>query len=395
MKKSYKILFTAFITVVMTALSCKAASGFSSLEDFAGRYNWDYFGLNGSYGEQHDQLIIEITDAATGEVSISGFPLAQKFTVSATVDIEAGIVTITNKQYLGLDSDLDPTYFYFKRLGYDGAVIDGAVEESAVTADIEGTSIVWAEDIVWAIGDPAHEKNGWWICSRNNVLTHVLKVDACNGWKEYCNGTFVDGWLLRAVGFDPEAKAWTVAVEQNEEIPYLFKIVDPYRNQYSPLKDTSKEAGCIIFSVKDPDYVEVLPEVYSGFNSGSNKVNCLNVEGYYGMLNYTHDFVIKTFEITPSSVENGNVVHFRNCRVNWAGILNTLNVTKGDMIGRLVLEKPLIGGDDPLPGAVTTVEADTDAAPEYFNLQGVRVNNPSDGIYIVRRGHSVSKEYIK
>lgn len=37
-------------------------------------------------------------------------------------------------------------------------------------------------------------------------------------------------------------------------------------------------------------------------------------------------------------------------------------------------------------------EVATDNAPaEYFNLQGVRVENPSSGLYIVRRGHKVSK----
>ncbi|MDE5595446.1 MAG: hypothetical protein K2I89_07735, partial [Muribaculaceae bacterium] len=32
---------------------------------------------------------------------------------------------------------------------------------------------------------------------------------------------------------------------------------------------------------------------------------------------------------------------------------------------------------------------------EYFNLQGIRVNNPENGIYIVRRAGKVTKEYIR
>lgn len=40
-------------------------------------------------------------------------------------------------------------------------------------------------------------------------------------------------------------------------------------------------------------------------------------------------------------------------------------------------------------------EADYDAVPEYYNLQGVRVNNPEQGIYIVRRGNKVTKEIIR
>lgn len=36
-----------------------------------------------------------------------------------------------------------------------------------------------------------------------------------------------------------------------------------------------------------------------------------------------------------------------------------------------------------------------DGPAEYFNLQGLRVENPAAGIYIVRRGNKVTKEYIR
>lgn len=45
--------------------------------------------------------------------------------------------------------------------------------------------------------------------------------------------------------------------------------------------------------------------------------------------------------------------------------------------------------------AISDVEADTDAPAEYYTLQGVRVDNPAAGFYIVRRGAEVSKVYIR
>ena len=42
-------------------------------------------------------------------------------------------------------------------------------------------------------------------------------------------------------------------------------------------------------------------------------------------------------------------------------------------------------------GAVNNVEIENNAPAEYFNLQGIRVSNPSKGLYIVRRGNEVSK----
>ncbi len=40
-------------------------------------------------------------------------------------------------------------------------------------------------------------------------------------------------------------------------------------------------------------------------------------------------------------------------------------------------------------------DGQTIAAPLYYNLQGIRVANPESGIYIVRRGNKVTKEYIR
>lgn len=44
--------------------------------------------------------------------------------------------------------------------------------------------------------------------------------------------------------------------------------------------------------------------------------------------------------------------------------------------------------------AVEGIEAEN-APAEYFNMQGVRVAEPENGLYIVRRGQKVSKEYIR
>ncbi len=46
-------------------------------------------------------------------------------------------------------------------------------------------------------------------------------------------------------------------------------------------------------------------------------------------------------------------------------------------------------------GAVEGVMVDEDAAPVYYNLQGVRVANPSNGIFIVKKGNKTTKQVIK
>ena len=45
--------------------------------------------------------------------------------------------------------------------------------------------------------------------------------------------------------------------------------------------------------------------------------------------------------------------------------------------------------------AVSDIVVDADAPVEYYNLQGIRVANPENGIYIRRQGNSVSKVYVR
>lgn len=44
---------------------------------------------------------------------------------------------------------------------------------------------------------------------------------------------------------------------------------------------------------------------------------------------------------------------------------------------------------------VETIEADTNAEVEYFNIQGIRVANPANGLYIRRQGTKVEKVYVR
>lgn len=49
-------------------------------------------------------------------------------------------------------------------------------------------------------------------------------------------------------------------------------------------------------------------------------------------------------------------------------------------------------------GGIGDIVADdviSNEAPVYYNLQGVQVNNPSKGIYIVRTGKKVTKQVIR
>lgn len=48
-------------------------------------------------------------------------------------------------------------------------------------------------------------------------------------------------------------------------------------------------------------------------------------------------------------------------------------------------------GDDNTTGIETVIEEDVDAPVEYYTIQGMRVENPAHGLYIVKKGNKVTK----
>ena len=47
------------------------------------------------------------------------------------------------------------------------------------------------------------------------------------------------------------------------------------------------------------------------------------------------------------------------------------------------------------PAGIDGIVADNEAPVEYFNLQGIRVAEPSNGLYIRRQGKEVTKVMVK
>lgn len=71
-----------------------------------------------------------------------------------------------------------------------------------------------------------------------------------------------------------------------------------------------------------------------------------------------------------------------------------LDISEGVRKDALVTVFPGLSSENPF-GGVENVAVDTNAPAEYFNLQGVRVATPENGLYIVRRGATVSKVLVK
>ena len=85
----------------------------------------------------------------------------------------------------------------------------------------------------------------------------------------------------------------------------------------------------------------------------------------------------------------------KNWKVITAEVDKSGNYFVYDLKLDLFNNKLTIDGSNHTTGVESISVEDSEAPVEYFNLQGVKVENPENGLYIVRQGNKVSKQLIR
>lgn len=312
--KSLKMVQDEPIKTGLPTLPAKAPSqDLPTNASFAGEWTWS--GNSALGGATTATLTITVTDEATGAAEISGFP--QNFKVNCTVDATAGTITIPNNQDLGLDGDNAQNYFYFKQIDDSYDIAAGMSDETEVVGELSGKVVTFPQFPLWAIGDYNDEELGWWWMTYNQQM--VKKADAepvdpdkdpNEGWTSLGNATFQDGWVLSGFGMDQadEANWYEVELQQNDENPNLYRLVNPY-NAGPVVEDnqSTTKTGYIEFDATDPDHV-IFSVVDAGFaypSIGLNEMVCYDVFSFY-VHKYaetdTPELLIQVFEGDESMV---------------------------------------------------------------------------------------------
>ena len=400
---NHEVVKTENATVNASVL--KAAS-ISSAQDLVGTYAWNYVSLlDEDKGPQQSEIqILVYAGMAEGDVLLQ---LPQGY-LEGKVDVEAGTITILSNQYITLKDNWQPIYFYVKARDAEGNILPGAAAESTV-GTIDGYTITFPEETVWAMGNPNSENDDYMFLGEANKLVNLAgggdgddDDDFEAGWTDYCTGKFIDGWIICAyynmdaddnkTYYDPQEWPWEVTVQQNDSDPNLFRIYDPYNASTRPLNFGSGEKGAIVFSIEDPDCVLVYPDIYSGYTLQGMGINCFNLAGFYASLGYDKEYIESNIEDYHKSYVGENIVYFNQCRLNYPGYTDQAIAWPDRvdaMCGSITMPTPA--------AALENVAAEAENAPaEYYNLQGVPVSNPANGnIYIVRRGTKTSKVLLK
>lgn len=126
------------------------------------------------------------------------------------------------------------------------------------------------------------------------------------------------------------------------------------------LVDLESPSNAVVIKVGCPtdDNAFIGPAAPNSFPAGESKYCFLNQKGFDGDLQLIFDFA-------------------------------------GCPVGSKATIKNLVLIDPSEQVAIESVTADNAAAPVYYNLQGLRVDNAANGIFIVKRGDKVTKELVK
>ena len=235
-----------------------------------------------------------------------------------------------------------------------------------------------------------------------------IEIDPNEGWTTVGTATLEDAWISVAykwedgVGVSPAEAPITAVLQQNDEVETLYRLVDPYYDPNWLLIETNQSTknGYIVFDIADPDHVVVKAGYPAGYKNSQGEFYV------FGMLGWQ----INSFGSKWDDSLLPDVIAFMEEKGQpfdtYADDVVTVNKSVFDVSPKCskayswtdvkyVVSTITMDIDSDING-ISVVEADENAPVEYFNLQGVRVDNPAAGqVVIKRQGAKATKTIVR
>ncbi|MGN0223641.1 MAG: hypothetical protein ACI4AM_06410 [Muribaculaceae bacterium] len=382
-------------TPYQAEISTKVAP--TNRNEVCGQYTWEFYDLFNN-GDYYDYITISADPEVENGVIIDLLGVPIKATVDMSIkSVEnvgdvAGVLTIPN-QYTFTDRQGNEAWFIYQKWADETySAID--TPDTPLQCFIgDGYVDFYLFDIItFQVADGS----GYYFAASENVFFA--------GWKEYEEETwtalgytdFYDCWVMPAFEINPADYVYEVAVEQSNTTPTRYRLVDPYNIDLFADANTGDGHGYIVFDVADPECV-IFDFVSSGLTINEiGTFYCFNFAGYCAQMGLDAasiknmieqakadptdtsgigDILLTTYEDGAVTVTDGM---FYVDVMNQVYLANLYNST---------IRIPGEGGINDI-----TVDSDSDCPVEYFNLQGIRVNEPQPGaVYIRRQGRTATK----
>ena len=272
---------------------------------------------------------------------------------------------------------------------------------------------------------PADQSGYFWLCrfvEGSRLSPYELNLDE---WLTLGATSFKDPYFPNLFE-DNDTPVYDVTLYRNKLDMNTFMVYQPYGPDsfYGDADFMDGKGGAIIFNIEDPDCVVLQPLVYTvSFDFGDEdgedwiKLYMYNQEGYSYYLGATEKVDIFTYYLKngmdcsafyPNPAQSAYpgltkpvVEIYHGCFGQTGAIASTyvwVYMTDDgeqeayDLDGYVEMTDNY---DDP-DVYVQAIGAESNDAPVYYNLQGVRVNNPEQGhLLIVKKGNVTTKQIVR
>ncbi len=210
-------------------------------------------------------------------------------------------------------------------------------------------------------------------------------------WTTLGMGTYTDDFLASYLD-DVEITTFEVEIQQDNEDENHYRIVNPYAQW--PVEGYTVTPGMAEFYIYEDQYA-----YFTAFNTGViSDGNLLEVRQNIctALQNgLTLETAIELFPESLCKYEN-RVLTATTTFDNDGSPFSVFQIPIGDFLHRVNLQGEFrleIPEKDPVN--VETIGIEGDAAPVYYNLQGIRVENPASGLIIKVTGDKSEKVILK
>ena len=344
-------------------------------QDMMGSFIWSYrTGLAGGQSGTQDTITLTLNQGTTDQVKVSGIWNGDKASfVTGTLDVENGTLTIPR---VAFGKNASTGKYRFLELFDWGKKLKSKTDP--IVFKYHGG--MWRMKDGEVIGIGAHDTEEADSCSSYYMLRYNNEWWGDIEWENLGTTKFRDAFFSPMYGF-------TTAKGNLVE-----KDVTVYK---APGADVFKVVGAILVnqSTANPMYIDATnPDNVLVPSQSSNVPSTTR-----GMTWYCNVAFTSRTPLTPSAnvayatYKDGVItLPARTCRFCW--------VNYKDASGKDLSKNWYYNGDTeesklviPL-NQVGVNELDSDNAPvEYYNLQGVKVANPENGIFVRRQGNKTTK----
>ena len=295
-------------------------------------------------------------------------------------------------------------YFTLDEEGYiyAGTPLDEEIFQAGGYTDAQLQDLVCAASSNLPNYDPDGEGYfyGFWLClwiTGQPVPTFEYNEAE---WTHVGTAAFVEPWFQ--VWYEGDVPEYEVELYRSNAANTQFMLMHPF-GEGTPWEEITEgtEPGYVLFSIGDPNCVLVQPLVYSltlPLNVTGEVMEyetyCYNDEGYQYFINGASIDEIRlnyTMNRMPISNFDGktNTVNLYNGKFSIKQMLLTPLFYESDFYGYIILP-------DDYDAVKGIVDENVNAPVEYFNLQGVKVQNPEKGqVVIKRQGNNAVKMIAK